>query len=720
MASVVFLERNSIMKSWKQLTALLLAGVLAGSAFTGCGKQNSDSSKPESSAAEESSEKETTAEETTAETTTVHVSPTETVSSTLGTELTDINAMLDKGSDASNNYKAKLDNFIEEGDVVQSFTFIVYSADGSSSLGDFKGGYGVSVKEGCASATDEGWYQAADFEQSQNSAYAEFTWNVPAEIQTEIDPSGEVLFGHWWSNVQQVKLSSIVCTYTRTKEVPVDGTNSVSPASTLSFNDEAAKTAKIDLADLIGADDTLQTVTFDISSSGALGKFTGAFGVSVDENADCATDKGWYQTKNVCVFTDSSSLSLTWIVPDEVKESIDNGGEVMLGYWWSDQPSITLNNVSVRYSYSTGTATKTEPKSEKSSKGGAVAEVTGDTPTKDQVNAMTSKQIVENIRVGWNLGNSLDSHDTNSSDTETGWGNPKTTQQMIDTVKAAGFNAVRIPVTWGEHMSADGTIDAAWMSRVKEVVDYAYNDGLYVILNVHHDDALWLVPTKDKLESDKATLTAIWKQICATFQDYDHRLIFEGMNEPRVIGSAEEWTGGTQESYDVINELFQAFVDTVRASGGSNTDRTVIVTDYAQSAEKKAIEGMIVPKDDHVIVSLHIYAPWKFCGPDDTRADWGSDADKKELDETFQYLDDTFISRGIPVIIDETGCVNKNENTSARAAWFSYYLSAAKKHGIKCFIWDNNETKNGFGLLNRKECTWYYPEIIQAIQDAVK
>ena len=435
------------MRSWKKLTALLLAGVLAGSAFTGCGKQSSDSSQPESSAAEESSEKETTTaaeETTTAETTTVHVSPTETVSTTLGTELTDINAMLDKGSDTTNNYKAKLDNFIQEGDVVQSFTFIVYSADGSSSLGDFKGGYGVSVKDGCASATDAGWYQAADFEQSQNSAYAEFTWNVPAEIQTEIDPSGEVLFGHWWSNVQQVKLSSIVCTYTRTKEVPVDGTNSASPAATLSFNDEAAKTAKIALSDLIGAEDTLQTVTFDISSTGALGKFTGAFGVSVDKNADCATDAGWYQTKNVCVFTDSSSLSLTWIVPDDVKESIDPSGDVMLGYWWSDQPSITLNNISVRYSNSTGTTTKTEPKSDESSKGGEVAAVSGETPTAEQVNAMTSKQIVENIKVGWNLGNSLDSYNTSSSDTETGWGNPKTTQQMIDTVKAAGFNASNV------------------------------------------------------------------------------------------------------------------------------------------------------------------------------------------------------------------------------------------------------------------------------------
>ena len=192
------------------------------------------------------------------------------------------------------------------------------------------------------------------------------------------------------------------------------------------------------------------------------------------------------------------------------------------------------------------------------------------------------------------------------------------------------------------------------------------------------------------------------------------------MNEPRMIGSAEEWTGGTQESYDVINALYQAFVDTVRSSGGSNKDRTLVVSTYAQSVEKNAVGGLVVPKDDHVIVSLHIYAPWNFCGPDDTRADWGSDADKQELDTMFQYLDDTFVSKGIPVIIDETGCVNKNENTSARVAWFSYYLSTAKKHGIKCFIWDNNETKNGFGLLNRKDCTWYYPEIIEAIQNATK
>ena len=145
------------MKHWKKWTALLLAGIMAGTVFTGCGKQEeSSTSTAESSAAEESSEAQTEAAEETTEatTTTAHVSPTETVSTTLGTEI-EVNATLDRGSDDANNYKAKLSNFIEDGDVVQSFTFIVKAADGSSNLADYKGGYGISVKDSCASATDK-------------------------------------------------------------------------------------------------------------------------------------------------------------------------------------------------------------------------------------------------------------------------------------------------------------------------------------------------------------------------------------------------------------------------------------------------------------------------------------------------------------------------------------------------------------------------------------
>lgn len=721
------------MRHQKRLAALLLAGIMAASTLTGCGAntggsgvaQNASSSEAESSGEEsDTQDTETTVAETeeTTVTTTVHISPTETVSSTLGTEVTDIDALLNR--DATNTYNAKLSDFsLEEGDVIQSFTFIVYSEDGSSSLSNYKGGYGVSVSEDCASATDEGWYQSADFEEHVNSAYAEFTWNIPSEIQSEIDITGEVMFGHWWSGVQTVRLSSIVCTFSRTKEVPVDGTNSVSPGSTLRHQSDSEKTVKLPLTDLIGNEDTLQTVTYEISSGGSLGKFTGAFGVSVDANADCATDESWYQTQNICVFTDSSNLTLTWIVPDDVKESIDPSGDLMLGFWWSDQDSITLNSVSVRYSNSTGTTTKTESKSEDDSEldtssGGTVDSVESDTPSSEEVNAMTSAQIVEDIRVGWNLGNSFDSYDTGTSDTETGWGNPKTTKAMFEAVQDAGFNAVRIPVTWGEHMSDDGTIEADWMARVKEVVDYAYDCGLYVILNVHHDDYLWLIPTNENLENNKATLTNIWKQISAEFQDYDHRLLFEGMNEPRVVGSAEEWTGGTQESYGVINQLFQAFVDTVRASGGQNAQRTLIVTSYAQSIEKNAVSAVEVPDDDYVIVSIHSYAPWDFCGDESDDADWGTDADKAALDANFQYLSETFISQGIPVIIDEFGAVDKN-NTADRADWYHYYISSAKSYGIKCFVWDNGTTgASGFGLLNRNDCTWYYPEIVEAIMDA--
>lgn len=728
------------MKYGKKLAALLLAGVMAVASLTGCGTNTSEtesstavetelSEADETSAAETEApaeettavKTETTTEETTI-TTTVHVSPTESVSSVLGMEISDIDALLDR--DATNSYNAKLSNFsLEEGDVIQSFTFVVYSEDGSSSLSNYKGGYGISVSEDCASATDEGWYQASDFEESVNSAYAEFTWNVPTEIQSEIDITGEVMFGHWWSGVQTVRLSSIVCTFSRTEEVPVDGTNSVSPGSVLKHQSDSEKTATLPLSDLIGSEDVLQTVTYEISSSGSLGKFTGAFGVSVDGSADCATDENWYQTQNVCVITDASSLTLTWIIQDNVKASIDTSGDLMLGFWWSDQESIILDRVSVRYSNSTGTTTQTVSDSDNSddedASDGAAASVESDIPTADEVNAMSSAEIVDAIRVGWNLGNSLDSYDTGTSDTETGWGNPKTTKAMFEAVQDAGFNAVRIPVTWGEHVSDDGTIDADWMARVKEVVDYAYDCGLFVILNVHHDDYLWLTPISDQLESDQAILTKIWQQISAEFQAYDHRLIFEGMNEPRVVGSAEEWTGGTQESQDVINQLFQAFVDTVRASGGLNADRILIVTSYAQSIEKNAVSAVEVPDDDHIVVSIHSYAPWDFCGDDSDDADWGTDADQAELDANFQYLEDTFVSKGIPVLIDEFGAVNK-DNTADRVAWYSYYISSAKSHGIKCFVWDNGASSgsSSFGLLDRETCTWYYPEIVEVIMEA--
>jgi aryl-phospho-beta-D-glucosidase BglC (GH1 family) len=707
------------MQKWKSILAAVLAGCSLSLSLTGCSSsdESSSQSKAETTAtttaettASEETETTTASTEEETQAATEHVSPTETVTSTLGAELSGIDAILDR--DGTNTYKADLSDMIQDGDQVQSFTFIFYAADGVSNLVNYKGGCGISVTEDCAAATDEGWYQSEDFEVAVNGAYAEVTWNVPSEVADFVDASGEVLIGYWWSEVQQVRLSSIICNYTRTAELPVDGTTAVTPALTLQYSDTETQTGFVDLSELVAADDTVQAVTYDFSAGGALGKFTGAFGISLVDGSAAATDENWYQSGDVAVITDASSLSLTWILPDDVKADVATDGRLMLGYWWSDQSAITLDKVTVRYSNATGDTTHANAVQDTET----LRTTAGTTASSEEVDKMTSAEIVEDICVGWNLGNTLDSYNTKSSDTETGWGNPKTTQAMIDTVRDAGFNAIRIPVTWGEHMSDDGTIDADWMARVKEVVDYAMNDGMYVILNVHHDDYLWITPTYSNEATVEAKLVRVWEQISETFADYDHHLLFEGMNEPRVIGSDTEWTGGTTEEHDVINQLFQKFVDTVRATGGRNADRTLIVTSHAQSITETAVSAVVVPKDDHIIVSFHSYAPWDFCGTDDTRSTWGSSADQEELDKNFQYLADTFISQGVPVIIDEFGAVNKNENTQDRAAYYEAYIRIAKEHGIKCFVWDNGvQTDEGFGLLNRKTNTWYYPSIINGI-----
>ncbi|MBR1459395.1 MAG: DUF5620 domain-containing protein, partial [Oscillospiraceae bacterium] len=506
--------------------------VLLGCSMTGCngvwdaliGKE------PAESAAETSEEVQTdagTTAETTAATeaeteppTTEHVSPTETVVSLLGAQI-DTDATLDRDSadDAGKNFKTDLSDFIEEGDTVNSFTFVFYSADGTSNIGTFKGGCGISVNSDCAAATDEGWYQSDDFSVQSEGSYCEVTWNVPAEVAPYIAADGAVQVGYWWGAVQKVTLKNVICSYTRTRSLPVDSTETVSVGQTLHFGNDDTNTVKVSLADVLPEDGVPQAVTFDIRGGGSFGKFTGAFGITTDD---------WYQTDTVAVLTDASDLTLTWIIPDGIKASIPQEAEVMLGYWWGEVNDITLQSVTVKYSI--GGAPAAAPvqtqKQEDTTEDLPVIESKGD-----------AAAIAAAIKIGWNLGNSLDSYnkDNKKRDYETSWGNVKTTQAVIDTVRDKGFNAVRIPVSWTNHTDDAGNIDAEWMERVKAVVDYAVKDDLYIILNVHHDDYTWLNPTY----ADEAAVTAkyvkIWEQIADTFKDYDEHLLFEGLNEPRVI-----------------------------------------------------------------------------------------------------------------------------------------------------------------------------------------
>lgn len=697
--------------SMKRVTALFSIIVLAltSTAMTGCNKEKKSDGSSAAETVTEAAETTTEAEKSTtaAATTTAHVSPTETVSFSMGSEKSDINEILDY--DKNKTYKTSLSEFAKSGDKIDSFVFVYYAEDGSSNISSYKGACGISVKEDCPSATDKCWYQSDDFEMDVNSAYLEVTWSVPGEIRdyVNISDDGFIEVGYWWGGLQRLRLSSIICNYSTTAEIPVDGTKTIEPNQTLNYGSESTKKVNLPLSDMIGSDCIPQYFEFKIRGGGELQKYAGAFGITVEDSCPARTDKNWYQSKNIAVMTSSDNATLYWLVPDEIKDYISSSGEVMLGYWWSKQDSVTLESVTVKYSSSSGETRTTITSAE------TPTATEAEKPAADSSGVKSAKEIVDDIKIGWCLGNTLDCYNITwqVDDFETAWGNPRATKANIDAVKAAGFNAVRVPVTWNEHMNGD-TIDEAWLSRVNEVIDYVIDNGMYAILNVHHDDYTWLNPSKADEAKVKARLVKIWEQLSARFKNYDYHLLFEGLNEPRIIGGQDEWTCGTAEEREVINNLLAAFVETVRKSGGNNAARSLIITSHAASIDETGVNDVKIPNDDRIIVSIHYYSPWDFAGPENDRADWGTDSDKSDLDKGFDFLKSRFIDKGIPVIIGEWGTVNKN-NESVRINYADYYVRAAKQRGIKCFIWDNG-SQDDFGLLNRSNNTWYFPKIVEA------
>lgn len=340
----------------------------------------------------------------------------------------------------------------------------------------------------------------------------------------------------------------------------------------------------------------------------------------------------------------------------------------------------------------------------------------------DKASASSAKEFVSNIKIGWNLGNSLDASGGYDVSSETAWGNVKTTKKLITEVKKAGFNTVRIPVTWGSHMNADGSLNKAWLDRVQEVVDYAYDNDMYIILNVHHDNGTFPLDAASEKETTKK-YKALWKQISERFKDYDEKLIFEGRNEPRTEGSANEWNGGTKAERDVLNRMYKVFVSTVRAGDGYNKTRFLILAPYgATSTSYQAMTALEIPDDDRIIVAVHSYSPGNLALYGDENFTTFTEDGKKEIDWVFDNINKAYISKGIPVILDECGVTNRN-NDPERIKAYKYFLAAAKKYGIPCVIWDNGATGKGnekYGLINRTTYEWYYPEVMKAIMDAVK
>jgi len=373
----------------------------------------------------------------------------------------------------------------------------------------------------------------------------------------------------------------------------------------------------------------------------------------------------------------------------------------------------------------------------------------GDASGVKDITNTTAREIVADMRIGWNLGNTFDAYGdtpegfswlgdgtfagTSVEELETAWLGEDAigaTRELFNALKEAGFNAVRIPVTWCKVADADNNyaIRADWMARVKEVVDYAVANDMYIILNTHHEESLFKFLDGELKEYDSLkAFELIWRQIAETFRDYDEKLIFEGLNEPRTQGSRNEWIGGTKEERVNINTYNQIFVDTVRATGGNNAYRALMITPYGANSDSAAMKELKIPKDsiaDRIIVSIHAYTPWEFALRNDDGAvdTWSRNnrGDTSPIHHMFNRIYDEFLHDGIPVIMGEMGAVNR-DNIEDRADWAEFYVSTAKKFGVPCFWWDNGIIEGDgelFGLIDRHTSEFYYPEIVRALMRA--
>ena len=355
----------------------------------------------------------------------------------------------------------------------------------------------------------------------------------------------------------------------------------------------------------------------------------------------------------------------------------------------------------------------------------------------EKMQKKNAAEILADMNVGWNLGNTFDAHGASDpAKEETYWGNPETTKEMIDAVRLQGFNTLRIPVTWNDHLGGapDYQIDPAWLDRVAEVVDYAYGEGMYVILDTHHEPDYWLKPQTEGLDGVKQELCAIWKQIALRFADYGEKLLFEGMNEPRIKGSAEEWSGGTAEGREAVNVLNAAFVQTVRECGGNNASRCLIICPYGNSATYESITQLAIPADDeNIAVSVHLYTPYFFTYEPGSQSifEWDGTL-KKDIASAMDLVDRNLIAKGVPVIVTEFGAVHKTytdengekkDNTDQVVAWLADYMQIANQHGIPCIWWDNgiyDSSGEKFAIFDRRGLTWFSQRIADAlIQEAL-
>ncbi|GIO42717.1 cellulase family glycosylhydrolase [Paenibacillus apis] len=320
---------------------------------------------------------------------------------------------------------------------------------------------------------------------------------------------------------------------------------------------------------------------------------------------------------------------------------------------------------------------------------------------------------VEAMQPGWNLGNTLDA----TGDDETSWGNPRVTKEFIQQIAAEGYRSIRIPVTWGQHMgeAPNYTIDLAYMDRVQEVVGWALDADLYVMINMHHDSWQWISYMESNHDEVLAKFSAAWTQIADRFKNHSEKLMFEAINEPRFTDGG---TTDKEKQYEMLKELLVSFHEIVRASGGENGVRPLVIptreTSPAQEDLDVLYETIQEFNDPNLIATVHFYGFWPFsvniAGYYKLEQDTMND-----MITTFDNVRNTLVSKGIPVILGEYGLLGFDKNTSVieqgeKLKFFENLMHVLNERQITHMLWDNGQH------LNRTELVWSDPELIHIMK----
>ncbi|MET9250010.1 cellulase family glycosylhydrolase [Nonomuraea sp. NPDC003709] len=323
----------------------------------------------------------------------------------------------------------------------------------------------------------------------------------------------------------------------------------------------------------------------------------------------------------------------------------------------------------------------------------------------------SAMDVVAAMQPGWNLGNTLD-----AIPDETSWGNPRATKALFETIRAQGFRSVRIPVTWTDHQSATApyTIDAKWMNRVKEVVDLALASDLYVLINVHHDSWQWIAKMATDRDQVVARFNASWTQIAAAFRDAPRKVLFESVNEPQFDNTTEE------EATKLLAELNRSFHGIVRASGGQNADRILVLPTLHTNASQNlldALNGEITSLNDkNLAVTIHHYGYWPF-SVNIAGVTTFNEESQQELIGYYDRTAQTFISRGIPAILGEYGLLSFDVDVNAvqrgeKLKFFELLGYQARIKKLTTMWWDNGQH------LNRETLQWKDPGLFAQIKSS--